>query len=131
MNKLQELARQYAETDNDEKVSKEHKDKLKKEILELVGNKPFKNNFMTVSITPEGTTESADKERMIADGIWEKYLKKSPRAGSAKIAVKVEKINEEKEPKQAENIEKSVEKSYDSDKENQSKDCSDNTAIND
>jgi hypothetical protein len=100
---LKAYAKHYAEADEAEKQAKAVKDKLKKKILELVGNQPFKNEFITVSIIPETMTESADKERMIADGIWEKYLKKTPRKGSEKIAVKLDKINESGMIEQKEN----------------------------
>lgn len=94
MSTLKELAKQYGETVKTIKELEERKDELKKEILDAVGGGAFKNNFITVSITPPSSVESVDKEAMKADGIYEKYLTKSPRAGSEKITVKLDKIDE-------------------------------------
>lgn len=93
------LLKQARMLDKTIKELKEQKDAIVNTLKDVMGKnhiESFKSDYLNVSYSAGGVTETVNTERMKDDGIYERYVMYMPKAASYRVTFPKEKKNAEK-----------------------------------
>lgn len=91
LNRIRELSLEIEKLERELKIEKElvleNFRNMSEEDVALCENK-LEDNGITIQYYPKSTTKSVDTSKMKEDGIYDKYVKESPKSDYIKVSVK-------------------------------------------